>query len=58
MQRGCMFIDPGCRLRAPVANRVAEVQGCNAVLAKSALERGRTVHRLGCVVSHNFYCSP
>jgi hypothetical protein len=53
-----MLIDSCCSLRAPVASRVAEVQRCYAVLAKGAFERGRAVHRFGCVISHNLYCSP
>jgi hypothetical protein len=53
-----MLIDPCCRLCAPVADGVAEVERCDAVLAESALERGRAVRRFGRVISHNFDCSP
>ena len=53
-----MLIDPCCRLGAPVADRVAEVERCDAMLAKGTLERGRAVHRFGGVISHNFHSSP
>ena len=44
-----------CRsLGAAVADRVAEIQRRDAVLAKSALECGRAVQRFGGVVSHRF----
>jgi hypothetical protein len=53
-----MLIDPCCRLCAPVADRVAEVERCDAMLAESALERGRAVHRFGSVISHKSIVVP
>lgn len=48
-----MLIHRFCRLRAPVALHNIEVQRTNAVLAGDTLESDATVHRFGCVMSHN-----
>jgi hypothetical protein len=52
MQGGGMLIDHGSRLRAPVADRVVEVERGDAMFAKGAGEGGIAVRRFGCVVSH------
>ena len=53
-----MLIDLRCRLRAAVAIRDLEIEGCDSVLTEGAFERRATIHRFGCVTSHIFDRSP
>ena len=54
MQRSCMLVDGGRRLRTAVAPGVAEIESAHAMRAEGAGEEGAVIHWLGCVISHNF----
>jgi hypothetical protein len=53
-----MPIDLRRCLRATVAVRDLEIEGCNFMLAKGAFERRAAIHRFGCVISHILNGSP
>jgi hypothetical protein len=53
MREGDMPIDLRCCLRAAVAVREMEIEGCNSMLAEGAFERRAAIHRFGCVISHS-----
>jgi hypothetical protein len=54
MRQGDMPIDVRCCLRAAVAVRDLEIEGCNSMLAEGAFERRAAIHWFGCVISHIF----
>ena len=52
MSCGGMLIHRLCGLSPPVAIRAVEIQCADAVRAGNTLERNRSIHRFGRVVSH------
>jgi hypothetical protein len=58
MRQGDMLIDVRCCLRAAVAIRDLEIEGCDFMLAEGAFECRAAIHRFGCVISHIFNRSP
>jgi hypothetical protein len=58
MQQGNMLIDLRSCLRAAVAIRDLEIEGCDSMVAEGAFERRAAIHRFGCVISHIFNRSP
>jgi hypothetical protein len=58
MRQGGMLIDLRCCLRAAVAVRDVEIEGCDSMLAEGAFERRTAIQRFGYVISHIFNRSP
>jgi len=54
MQRSCMLVDGGRRLRTAVAPGVAEIERAHAMCAEGAGEEGAVTHWFGSVISHSF----
>ncbi len=53
-----MLIDLRRCLRATVAIRDLEIEGCDFMVAEGAFEGRAAIHRVGCVISHIFNPSP
>jgi hypothetical protein len=58
MQKGCVLIYDGCRLRAEVAIHGVEIESGDAMFAHGAFKCGTAIHRFGYVISHIFDYSP